>query len=130
MNERNSSRLYTPQDLFEGQILRLEKNASQHLLRVLRARLGDSVIIFNGKGGEFRGKLIKVDESTAVIELIQYEMINRESSLQIHLHQAIPRGEKMDFIIQKATELGVATITPLFTSRTVVKLSGERLKKE
>jgi len=123
------ARIYTAQQLQCGQQVVLDKKASQHLLRVLRAKFQDPVIIFNGKGGEFRGQLVDAEKGLANIKLLQYENVNRESPLAIHLAQGISRGERMDYVIQKATELGVVTITPLFTERCTVKLSGARLEK-
>ena len=122
-------RLYTAKNLVEGERISLDEQKSQHLLRVLRARIGDSVIVFDGKQGEYSGTLIEANKSNAVIKLIQYQNVDRESPLAIHLLQGISRGERMDYVIQKASELGVAFITPLFTARCTVKLSGERLAK-
>jgi len=80
-------------------------------------------------GGEYYGKLVTATKDNAVIELTQFKDVNRDSPLSIHLLQSISRGERMDYVIQKATELGVATITPLFTERCMVKLSADRLAK-
>jgi 16S rRNA (uracil1498-N3)-methyltransferase len=122
-------RIYTPQAIRVGQTLQLEPLASQHVLRVLRLRLDEVVIVFNGEGGEYRGLLAESQKNAAVIKITQFEDANRESSLAIHLIQGISRRERMDYVIQKSTELGVKSITPLFTERCMVKSSGDRLLK-
>lgn len=123
------ARIYSPQKLSVDADIKLSVDASRHLLRVLRHRPGDLVIIFNGEGGEYHGELLVVENNSAVIRLRQYVDVNRESPLAIHLVQGVSRGERMDMVVQKATELGVASITPLFTKRCTVKLSGSRLEK-
>lgn len=123
------ARIYTLNKLAVGERVFLDQQPSQHLLRVLRARVGDLVILFNGDGGEFHGKLADAKKNQATVELLQFEDVNRESPLAIHLVQGISRGERMDYVIQKATELGIASITPLFTERCTVKLDDKRLAK-
>ncbi|MCB1827398.1 MAG: 16S rRNA (uracil(1498)-N(3))-methyltransferase, partial [Coxiellaceae bacterium] len=123
------TRIYTQENLAVGEKVHLEKQASQHLLRVLRASINDPVVLFNGRGGEFHGALFDAKKDQAIIELHRFEDVNRESPLSIHLLQGISRGERMDYVIQKATELGVSKITPLFTERTTVRLDGARLEK-
>lgn len=107
----------------------LDISASHHLLQVLRLKPGTDITIFNGEGGEYQGEIIAVEKKHAVIKIKKFLDIERESPLQIHLGQSIARGEKMDFIIQKAVELGIVKITPLFTEFSNVKLANERLQK-
>lgn len=107
----------------------LANQASQHLLRVLRLNVGDKVYLFNGQGGEYHAEIIRATKNTATVRVITYKEIHNESPLRIHLAQGISRGERMDFVIQKAVELGVDTITPLFTERCGVKLTSEREQK-
>ena len=85
--------------------------------------------MFNGQGGEYSGLISKLTKHDAEILIQDFSAEQRESNLQIHLGIGLSRGDKMDWIVQKATELGVAKITPLFTERTEVKLSGDRLDK-
>ena len=95
----------------------------------MRLRPKSSLVIFNNAGGEFQTTLIAITKRQAVVLPQKFNQCNNESPLQIHLGQAISRGEKMDFTIQKAVELGVYAITPLFTEHCNVKLSGEHLEK-
>jgi len=121
-------RVYTPQILLIDEIILLESAASSHLLRVLRLQVGDSVLVFNGQGGEYRGKICAIEQGQARVHLYKANIDNRESPLIINLVQGVSRGDRMDYVIQKATELGVSSITPVLTERCVVKLSGKRLK--
>lgn len=122
-------RIYHPGDLSAGITVMLDKNASHHLLRVLRKKVGDAFFIFNGKGGEFDAVLKADQQKTACVEIGNFHALKTESSLAIHLGQGISRGERMDYAIQKASELGVAEITPLMTEYCQVQLSSERMEK-
>lgn len=108
----------------------LDVAASRHILQVLRLQLNDQLLIFNNTGGEFKAHLIALDKQKAVVSLEEFIVRNNESPLTIALGQGISRGEKMDFTVQKAVELGVSTITPLFTSYCQVKLDDNRLEKK
>ncbi len=123
-------RLYIPENLAVDQPIILPKEASRHLLGALRARVNDPVTLFNGLGGEYYGSLVEISKNQAVVKLVQYEKVDRESPLAIHLLQSISRSNRMDYVIQKATELGVVSITPLFTENTSVKLSSDRLRQK
>lgn len=108
----------------------LGSDASNHLLRVLRLPVGAEVIVFDGNGGEYLATIVSTHKKNARLRIKEYIPVTRESCAKIHLGQAIPKGEKMDFIIQKATELGVTSITPLFTNRCNINLDEPRLKKK
>jgi 16S rRNA (uracil1498-N3)-methyltransferase len=123
-------RIYTQQPLSNGTSLELESGASQHLARALRMESGDEFVLFNGQGGEFPARLESVGKKTVVARLGDQRHRETESPLAIHLGIAISRGDRMDWVIQKATELGATRITPLFTERTEVKLKGERAEKK
>jgi len=123
-------RIFTDQALSENTELVLDEAASHHCLKVLRMEEGRDLIVFNGKGGEYPAKITRKDKRSAFIETRGFCAENRESELHTHLAIAISRGERFDFVLQKATELGVTEISPLFTERTEVKLSGERLDKK
>lgn len=122
-------RIYQHAELASGSSLSLDKVASNHLLRVLRLRQGDEFILFNGDGREYPSKL-EIIGKTAVAQIYDARETARESCLQLHLYQGISKGERMDFAIQKAIELGVSEITPMFCERTVVSLKGDRLLKK
>lgn len=96
---------------------------------MLRLRAGEELILFNGEGGEWRARLRVSHRDRCEVEPLEYVDAERESPLQITLLQGISRGERMDFTLQKATELGVHRIVPVFCERTQVKLSGERLDR-
>lgn len=104
----------------------IEGEELQHLTRVLRLGVGDAVAVFDGCGNEGQGKIESLDKNKALVRLISCNILNRESPLEIWLVQGIAKGEKMDYIIQKATELGVRGIIPLDTERTVVKLDKKK----
>lgn len=123
-------RLYTDQTLASGQALSLSDGPARHLLKVLRQRVGAAVILFNGDGAEYDGEITAIEgKERCRIQLIDKRRPETESPLSISLVQAIGRGERMDFSIQKAVELGVSEIRPVFTERTEVRLAGERADK-
>jgi 16S rRNA (uracil1498-N3)-methyltransferase len=123
-------RVYSPQLISVGDVVQLEPGPARHLTSVLRMNVGQEVVIFNGQGGEFRGQLVEVKKGSASVQINHFDKIDRESPLSLHLGIGISRGERMDWIVQKATELGVTQITPLFTERCEVKLTGDRLSKK
>ena len=112
-----------------GDVIDLEPGPARHLTSVLRMGVGQEVALFNGQGGEYRGQLIDAKKSFASVQLNSFDETDRESPLSIHLGIGISRGERMDWIVQKATELGATQITPLFSERCEVKLTGDRLVK-
>jgi 16S rRNA (uracil1498-N3)-methyltransferase len=123
------SRIYQATKLSPNTTITLATGAANHLTRVLRLVIGDELQIFNAEDGEFSASIKEINKQQVIIQLDKKLIINNESPIQIHLGQASARGEKMDWIIQKATELGVAQITPLITERCGVKLSEERWSK-
>jgi 16S rRNA (uracil1498-N3)-methyltransferase len=111
--------------------VKLSDDAFGHLIRVLRLKEGDEVVLFNGEEAfQYQAKLIDVSKKQAYAEILTKEVVDNESPLNIHLGQGISRGDRMDFTLQKSVELGVNTITPLFTERCGVKLNAERLEKK
>ncbi len=123
------SRVFQNCALIEGTSLALDANASHHLSRVLRAKQGDELIIFNGLGGEYIATITHIDKKAVHVRIAAFDPREAESPLDLWLAQGISRGEKMDYTIQKAVELGVKKIIPLFTERCTVKLDEERLHK-
>ncbi len=107
----------------------LPEAQAHYLSRVLRLTVGAAVQLFDGSGQEFRGELSSVTKKAVQVDLRECLQGLPESSLRIHLGQGLSRGERMDWAIQKATELGVAEITPLFTERCEVRLNDERMQK-
>jgi 16S rRNA (uracil1498-N3)-methyltransferase len=123
-------RIYTPQPLTAHTTLQLNADAAHHISRVLRMQSDDSLILFNGDGNEYAATIASVDKKSVHIELGDANTLDRESPLHIHLGIAISKGERMDWVIQKATELGVSQITPLQSERVEVRLQGEREEKK
>lgn len=118
------TRLYVPETLSEGALIELPKDTALHVARVLRARLGDEVSLFCGDGQEFAGLIDTLRGSRVSVQVGARLEVDPESPLKSTLIQAVPRGEKMDLIVQKATELGVQRIVPVLSKRSVVRLDG------
>lgn len=108
----------------------LDDDAAGHVGRVLRMKVGENVSLFNGEGGEYLSEIIEVTKKKVVVNPYEFKDFDVESPLKIHLGQCVSRGDKMDFTIQKSVELGITEITPIFSQRCGVKLSGERLDKK
>ena len=124
-----SIRIYQP-GLFEaGSSFQLDKSSSNHLIKVLRLKNSYSFNLFNGKGDEFSATL-EISGKHAIAHIDTKLTSNNESRLQIHLLQGISKGDRMDFAIQKSIELGVTSITPVITERTVVNLKENRAAKK
>lgn len=126
----SNTRIYLDNELSLHKELILEGAASNHLVNVLRRGVGDTVILFNGRGGEYHGTLVSTTKKNACVLLSTFVDEQRESPLRVHLGQAIIKGERMDYAIQKAVELGVDSITPLISERSEVRLSNERMIKK
>lgn len=123
-------RIYTPQALQDNTSITLEASASQHLVRALRMQKGDVLTLFDGNDGEYPARISEAGRKQVVVTTGARLDTSLESPLDIHLGIAISRGDRMDLVVQKATELGVSALTPLFTQRTEVKLAGERAEKK
>ena len=107
----------------------LPESAAAHLVRVLRLREGDECVLFNGDGNDYRARIASAGKREVVAQVLSSSPVDNESPLRITLVQGIARGEKMDLILQKATELGVAGFIPVLAERTEVKLDAERTDK-
>ena len=116
------TRVYVEAALIPGSLVELPPETASHLAKVLRARSGDELILFNGDGREFNGAIETVRGSRVSASVGDGRQVDRESPLAITLVQCVPRGDRMDFIVQKATELGVARIVPVLSQRSVVRL--------
>ena len=122
-------RFYCKEQITLNQPFELPDNVRHHAVRVLRLKQGDSLILFNGQGGEFFSEIIAINKNTSAIKILQHNQQECESPLTIELSQAICSNEKMDWVIQKAVEMGVSRIQPVTTTRSVIKLSSERAAK-
>jgi 16S rRNA (uracil1498-N3)-methyltransferase len=116
------TRVFVEGGLQSGSVVELPRETGAHLAKVLRARSGDEVVLFNGDGREFTGAIEKVQGSRVSASIGAARIMDRESPLQLTLVQCVPRGDRMDFIVQKATELGVVRIVPVLSQRSVVRL--------
>lgn len=123
------TRVFVDAPLAPGTRVALPEAAAAHLVRVLRLREGDACVLFNGDGHDYGARLAETGKRGAVAEVLEARRLDNESSLRVMLVQGIARGEKMDLVLQKATELGVARIVPVDAERTEVRLDGERLRK-
>jgi 16S rRNA (uracil1498-N3)-methyltransferase len=103
--------------------------AAQHVSRSLRLKVGDSIVVFDGRGGEYDATLQRIDNGRVDVKVGAFRDVEREGALPVGLVQGLPEADKMDWIIQKAVELGVAWIQPIVCDRSVVRLSGERAAK-
>jgi 16S rRNA (uracil1498-N3)-methyltransferase len=121
-------RFYCPQPLAAGSIVDLPEAVARHL-QVLRMAPGDPLVLFNGAGGEYRSTLASLGKKTASAMVDALEAREAELPFAVTLAQGLPEGSKMDWIVEKAVELGVAAIEPLAAQRSVVRLSGERAEK-
>jgi 16S rRNA (uracil1498-N3)-methyltransferase len=123
-------RVYSPQALASGETVLLDGAPAHHLLRVLRRRVGDSVVLFNGDGQEHGGEIVALDgRDGCTVALTSSARPATESPLRTTLIQAIGRGDRMDWAVQKCVELGVHAIQPVLTERTEVRLQGPRAEK-
>lgn len=124
------TRIFTDQALKPSGEVALGKDAARHLVTVLRLKAGDRVVLFNGAGGEFPGEILDAAPKSVTVRLAEWEPVDRESPLVTRLGVGISRGDRFDWVLQKATELGVSEIFPLYTERTEVKLKGDREEKK
>lgn len=112
-----------------GAQVKLPENAAIHATRALRLNVGDQAILFNGDGQDYLVELTFIKKNEVMAKIHSSQMVENESPIQILLAQAISSGDRMDFTLQKAVEMGVTEIQPIASQRSVVKLSGERAEK-
>lgn len=121
-----TTRLFVSSELSNGSELVLNEDQAKYLGRVLRLTVGDPISVFNGNCGEWSARIETISKNHLTLRVMTRRDMITESGLRTHLIQGISRGERMDFVVQKATELGVERITPVFTDHGVVKLDGKR----
>ena len=112
-------RFYVPNPSIQGELLKVEGKEVKHIRKVLRLKAGDKIIVFNGLGKEYEGTILEEKPSSVLVKVQNIFISQKDSSLEVTLAQSLLKGEKMDFLIQKATELGVKEIIPFFSSRSV-----------
>lgn len=122
-------RLFVDLPLASGDTCALDRRALDHAVKVLRLRAGDALCLFNGTGGEFAATLERGPGGTLGAQVGEFTPDQRESPLRLRLVQGVSRGERMDYTLQKAVELGVSDVVPVVTERTVLRLAGERAER-
>lgn len=122
----SESRVYLDTPLASGTTIELPEGAFRHLIQVLRMQAGDALTVFDGRGGEYEARLDAVLKRGATLSVGAFHQVSRESALELTLVQGISKGDRMDFTIQKAVELGVTRIVPVTTERCNVNLDRER----
>ena len=123
------ARFYVPQPRIEKGMLKVEGEEVKHIRKVLRLKAGDEITVFDGLGKEFEGTIVEEGLSSVVIRIKNVYSSKRDSPLEVTLAQSLLKGEKMDYLIQKATELGVKEIVPFLSSRSVPLLEKSKSLK-
>lgn len=121
-------RFFVPESLDQPQV-RLEGGEAHHLLHVLRLGTGDEVIVFDGQGGEAVGRVALISKSAVEVELLERRSLPRETTVPVTLATAVPKGERFDWLVEKATELGVSRLIPLNTERSVVDAGAGKIER-
>ena len=125
----SAPRFYLDQPLGPGARFSLPAGPARHATRALRLAADDAITLFNGRGGEYAARIERINKDEVAVSVIGFADVERESRLRVTLAQGISSGERMDYTLQKAVELGVAAIQPIAARRSVVKLAGERADK-
>lgn len=128
-SEHRAPRFFVPDTLSPGAEFRLSERAARHVA-VLRLREGEPITLFNGEGGEYRAVLTGLARDRITTRILERINIERESPLAITLAQCVSAGDRMDFVLQKATELGASHIIPIVSERSIVRVSGERAERK
>ena len=125
----SSPRFYLDQPLAPGARLTLPPGPARHAVRALRLAVGDAITLFNGRGGEYAAHIERIQKEEVAVSVTGFADVECESRLRVMLAQGISSGERMDYTLQKAVELGVTAVQPIAAKRSVVKLAGERADK-
>ena len=122
-------RLYVDRPLAAGGRITLPEGTSRHVTRVLRLGAGDALTVFDGRGGEYEAVIARAPRDAVEVDVGGHDAVDRESALVVELGQGICKGDRMDLVVRKATELGVQAIRPVLCRRTVVKLDPARAER-
>ena len=124
------TRVHVSEPLTPGHCHTIEGDAANHIMRVLRLRPGDPLTVFDGRGGEHTARVEGFRKDAVIVEVGDRSAAAVESPLSLTLAQGVSRGERMDWVVQKATELGVTRISPVMTERSVVKLDAKQAERK
>lgn len=124
------TRVHVAGPLTSGSRHTIEGDAANHIARVLRLERGDPLTVFDGRGGEYAARIEEFRKGAVIVAVADRSTAVRESPLPLTLAQGVSRGERMDWVVQKATELGVTRIVPVLTERTVVKLDAKQAERK
>lgn len=124
------TRVHVSGPLAAGGNQTIQGDAANHIARVLRLERGDALVLFDGRGGEYAARIEEFRKGAVIVAVGDRAAVVRESPLSLTLAQGVSRGERMDWVVQKATELGVSRIVPVLTERTVVKLDAKQAERK
>jgi 16S rRNA (uracil1498-N3)-methyltransferase len=119
-------RFYVDAPLRAGGSCVLPEDSAHHAIHVMRLREGDDAVLFNGRGGEYAARVASIQKLRIALDVLQHKPVERESPLQVTLLQGVSTGDRMDYTVRKAVELGVAAIHPVLATRSVARPKGER----
>jgi 16S rRNA (uracil1498-N3)-methyltransferase len=119
-------RFFIDEPLRAGSTCVLPEDSAHHAVHVLRVRAGDDIVLFNGRGGEYPARVAAIERLKVLVDILSHDAVERESPLRVKLVQGVSAGERMDFTIRKAVELGVAEIQPVLAAASVARPKGER----
>ncbi len=122
-------RIHSPGPLAQGQVLALPAAAARHV-QVLRMQPGHALVLFDGRGGEWDAVVDRMGRTEVLVRVGAHRAVECEADVQVHLAVAVPANERMDWLVEKATELGVAGVQPLIAERNVLRLQGERAQRK
>src|SRR5579871_3459211 len=123
-------RLYEPTPFVVGNTIELSETARHYLMNVLRLQVNDALVLFNGQGGEYQATITRLSKKQLQVTINAFCDKELESPLSIHLAQSLPKGDKLEYITQKAVELGVASITPIIAERCQGRLAKTQEQKK
>ena len=124
----NYTRIYSGQKLKTNKTLTLDQEPSNHLILVLRKKEGSLVELFDGRGTSFIAEIVSLEKKLVKVKLLKVESSSERKGIKIYLGQSLVKSEPFSHSIQKSTELGVSSISPLYTERTVVKLNPDKIQ--
>jgi 16S rRNA (uracil1498-N3)-methyltransferase len=124
------NRFYHSKPININETIVMDNFAAHHALKVMRLKINDQLILFNGDGSDFTGQVIRISKRQVEVSIKSKKNIKNESNLKVILLQALTSSEKMDLIIQKTTELGISEIQPIICERSIVKIKKEKIEKK